>query len=144
MKLVEVVILVGSQCLSPIEAGHGVTEAAKVHCAVLIRQDPETEVVEILPRSAATDPRVIAMLVQPIRGTALAGPDAPMPAPQPATSEGSGTLSGKKMQARNPAMAVVTGKKTPGARRSDSCGSYKAVWYTNKYGRRKYRCVRAG
>ena len=136
MNLVEVVILVGSQCLSPIEAGHGITEAAKVNCAVLIRQDPETEAVEIVPQSAATDPKVIAMLVQPLRGEPSIDASA--------ASIGSATLSGKRMKARDSVAAVTTGQKRPGARRSDSCGSYKAVWYTNKNGRRKYRCIRAG
>lgn len=167
MKLIEVVILVGSQCLSPLEAGPGITAASKVQCAVLIRQDPETEAVELVPRTAATDPEVIAILARPATGQASEEGEAQAPdMNQPATAgqefaktdrrplmivsdEGRKTpiktvsLSGKKMQARSPAAAVAA-KKKYGARRTDSCGSYKAVWYTNKYGRRKYRCVRAG
>ena len=56
MKLVEVVILVGSQCLSPVHSAPGLTEAGKVPCAVLIRQDPQTADVEFVPQAAATDP----------------------------------------------------------------------------------------
>ena len=54
MNLVEVVILVGAQCLSPMQSGPGVTEVGKVPCAVLIRQDPATADVEIVPAAAAT------------------------------------------------------------------------------------------
>ena len=156
MKLIEVVILVGSQCLSPIDVGVGVTEAAKVQCAVLIRQDPATEAVEIVPRTAATDPDVIAMLVKPsmIRAaddaaqpqeTLADGSAKQRPRLRAANSDRTETsaLSGRKMQARNAAAVAGRGKKTS-ARRTDICGSYKAVWYTNKQGRRKYRCVRAG
>lgn len=153
MNLIEVVILVGSQCLSPIEAGNGVTEVAKVQCAVLIRQDPDTEAVEIVPHTAATDPDVIAMLVRPENMEALSPEDTAKPSLRPVMVAGddgrtapvsTGTLSGRKMQARNPATVVTGGKKRASVRRSDACGSYRAVWYTNKYGRRKYRCVRAG
>lgn len=49
MNLVEVVILFGAQCLSPLESGSGLTEAGKVPCAVLIRHDPPTAAVEIVP-----------------------------------------------------------------------------------------------
>lgn len=154
MKLIEVVILVGSQCLSPVEVSIGLTEAAKVQCAVLIRQDPETEAVEILPREAATDPEVIAILVRP-EGEARAGEEQGRPKPElrPVTLNGdaarsdpieTGSLSGRKMQARNPAAVVEKDRKRSTARRTDRCGSYKAVWYTNKQGRRKYRCVRMG
>lgn len=152
MNLIEVVILVGSQCLSPIELGAGTTEAAKVQCAVLVRQDPDTEAVEIVPPAAATDPEVIAMLVRPDRGVADAAGDAEKTSLRPVSEVedgrgapvSTGTLSGKKMQERNPATVVSSGKKRTSARRSDVCGSYRPVWYTNKYGRRKYRCVRAG
>src|SRR4051812_15433897 len=65
MNLVEVVILVGSQCLSPMQSGPGLTEVNKVSCAVLIRQDPQTAQVEIVPQEAATNPDVVAMLVKP-------------------------------------------------------------------------------
>ena len=47
---------------------------------------------------------------------------------------------------KNPAKAkvAVTRKRVVVTRRTDACGSYKAVWYTNKDGRRKYRCVKSG
>lgn len=158
MKLIEVVILVGSQCLSPVDVSVGMTEAAKVQCAVLIRQDPDTEAVEIVPRTAATDPEVIAMLLRPEAQTADDGgtetaEGLPRAEKRPLALGGeearsdpieTGSLSGRKMQARNPATAVERNTKRTAVRRTDRCGSYKAVWYTNKYGRRKYRCVRMG
>lgn len=154
MKLVEVVILVGSQCLSPIQSGDGVTEVSKVPCAVLIRQDPATNDIDIIPQSAATDPNVIAMLVKPRRPDA---PDdvtgsltAPRPVPQTNVTEVRVTPA-----ADDEVEEVVQPKPKPGAapprkkaaaavRRTDNCGSYRAVWYTNKSGHRKYRCVKAG
>ncbi|WP_421694349.1 hypothetical protein [Aestuariivirga sp.] len=148
MKLVEVVILVGSQCLSPLQHGDGITDAGKVHCAVLIRQDAETGDIEIIPRSAATDPDVIAMLVKP---RAADAPD-----------DVTGSLTVPRAVPRMAAMQVLPAgdeevdvavptpkpdpaprKRVSSARRTDACGSYRAVWYTNKSGHRKYRCVKA-
>lgn len=167
MTLVEVVILVGAQCVSPLETGPGVTEASKVSCAVLIRQDKQTSEIEILPRAAATDPDVIAMLVKP-RPERLAG--RPGRLPIAATADVTGSITPAPLTHIEPASAAVepdtisppepavakpvvkakraaastTGRRAVASRRSDACGSYKAVWYTNKEGRRRYRCVRAG
>lgn len=171
MKLVEVVILVGSHCLSPMESGAGLTEVGKVPCAVLIRQDPQTSDVEIIPSSAATDPDVIAMLVKPRPEEPSAPPtivpaaaeditgsiDLPKPVPDSgvegrvieATAE---TLEDVAVPKPRPVAApkkqrsdAATAKPVKtSARRTDSCGSYRAVWYTNKSGHRRYRCVKAG
>ena len=35
-------------------------------------------------------------------------------------------------------------RKHAAVARNNACGSYRAVWYTNKEGRRKYRCVKSG
>lgn len=168
MKLIEVVILAGSHCLSPLQSGDGLTEAGKVPCAVLIRQDPETQAVQIIPRGAATDPQVIALLMKSAASPASSPPqqakqemspsppvpaDLPMPRPRPvvvASDEGrtdaieTGSLSGAKFQSREPAGRAAASQNKATVRRTDSCGSYKAVWYTNKQGRRKYRCVKVG
>lgn len=151
MKLVEVVILVGSQCLSPLQPGHGVTEAGKVPCAVLIRQDPKTSDIEIVPHSAATDPDVIAMLVKP---RTFEGPDeatgsTTAVAAMPRMTEVKVTpASDEDIQVAVPKpRPVVKAASSPRVRvseRRDRCGSYRAVWYTSKAGHRKYRCVKAG
>lgn len=162
MKLVEVVILLGSQCLSPVQSGDGVTDVGKVSCAVLIRQDPQTADVEIIPPSAATDPDVIAALVKPrthsIVPTAAEDVTGGIVAPWPVPETG---MPGKVIEASaetleevplpKPRPAVSVQKQKPVAarakrvaKRADSCGSYRAVWYTNKEGRRRYRCVKAG
>lgn len=159
MTLVEVVILLGSQCLSPLESGGGLTEATKVPCAVLIRHDPQTAEVEIVPPSAATDPALIAMLVKPREGApagkvdrlVLADHDditgsitrAPVVIPASAAVEPAASVVPKP----KPVMKKKRDAKPAAKRkvaRSDACGSYRAVWYTNKDGRRKYRCVKAG
>lgn len=176
MKLVEVVILVGSQCLSPVQSAPGLTEVGKVPCAVLIRQDPQTADVEIVPQAAATDPDVVAMLVRPRSPEPAAGQPTIVPAsaeeddvtasiklprPVPDTGEAAKVIeasaetvedvvapkprpvvSAAKQKAAAPAAPRT--KRSASAKRSDSCGSYRAVWYTNKDGRRRYRCVKAG
>lgn len=161
MNLVEVVILLGAQCLSPMEQGPGLTVVGKVPCAVLIRQDPQTAAIEIVPRSAATDPAVIAMLVKPAatpvikadRQVARVGDDITgsiTPAPPrivPTSAEVQPELATPKpkptVKKTRVAKAAVK-KRVAVTRRSDACGSYKAVWYTNKDGHRKYRCVKTG
>jgi len=156
MNLVEVVILVGAQCLSPMESGEGVTEVGKVRCAVLVLQDPATAEVDFVPPSAATDPAVIAMLVKPRPGApppksdSLAATDGPVigsisRAPRIVPTSGGVDAEDEP----GPGPPSTAGKKSsakPAAarKRSDTCGSYRAVWYTNKEGRKRYRCVRQG
>ena len=171
MNLIEVVILAGAQCLSPLQAADGATEVSKVPCAVLISLNKETGDVEFMPPAAATDPQVIAMLVRP--GDAGGGPvvvptaadgAAELPSRAPITSPREETTAAPKITARvvpvakpektaeqrktarvekKPA-APSTAKKRSAARRTDVCGSYRAIWYTNKAGRKKYRCVKTG
>ena len=155
MTLIEVVILAGAQCLSPVQEVPGTTEVGKVPCAVLIRMDQKTGDVEFTPPAAATDPQVIAMLLRPTpsdadpqgEGDAQETETAFVPAksnreaapppekPKPAAKAGSPRKSQR---------VAVAAKKQRRAKRGDACGSYKAVWYTNKQGRRRYRCVRQG
>jgi hypothetical protein len=161
MNLVEVVILVGAQCLSPMDSGPGLTEVGKVPCAVLIRQDPATSEIDIVPQSAATDPAVIAMLVKP-RGAApvikadrlptAAAPDggitgsitrAPRIVPASAEVDPEELVPQPKPVAKKTRAARLPAQCVAAARRN-ACGASRAVWYTNKDGRRKYRCVKSG
>jgi hypothetical protein len=148
MRLIEVVILAGSQCVSPIQGSEGLTEVVKVPCAVLVRHDAATDEVEILPPGAATDPQVIAVLVKPSAPAAAAAPAetiVPVSAPETITPE----KVEKKSQARAPAAEPAPRKKRAERRSAerkppDRCGSYRAVWYTAKNGHKRYRCVKAG
>ena len=160
MTLIEIVILAGAQCLSPVQEALGTTEAGKVPCAVLIRMDQKTGDVEFIPPAAATDPQVIAMLLRPGLASAAASGADPLgegdaqeaeAALLPATSGGEAAPPpespkplAKAESPRKAARAAASARKQRRARRGDACGSYKAVWYTNKQGRRRYRCVRQG
>lgn len=156
MNLVEVVILVGARCISPMESGDGITEVGKVPCAVLVLQDAATSRVDFVPPSAATDPAVIAMLVKPRPGApagktdSLAATDGLViggPSRAPRIVPTSGEVDGDDEPA--PKELSAAGKNSsarPAAsrKRTSTCGTYRAVWYTNKEGRRRYRCVRQG
>lgn len=167
MNLIEVVILAGVHCLSPVETADGATVAGKVPCAVLIHMNEQTGDVEFMPPAAATDPQVIASLVRSEEAETATleiapdGPqpegdtqDAPLPVPKP-TEKAATEDTAREKPAKNAdrvepprkperrKIATAT-KKRSAAKRRDACGSYKAVWYTNKEGRRKYRCVKTG
>lgn len=171
MNLIEVVILAGVQCLSPVEAADGTTVAGKVPCAVLIHMNEQTGDVAFTPPAAATDPQVIASLVRREDGdtatleiAAGAPPpegdtqDIPLPAPKPqekaqlkaVADDAPKEKAAKAADRVKPAhqaqrrKTASTTKRQRAGKRQDSCGSYKAVWYTNKEGRRKYRCVKTG
>ena len=62
MKLVEVVVLMGAHCISPVQTTHAVTEAAKVQCAVVIEKDTTAGTIRIVPAGASTKPEVVAVL----------------------------------------------------------------------------------
>ena len=152
IKLVEVVILLGSQCMSPLQQGEGVTDVGKVPCAVLIRQDAATGDTEFIPRSAATDPEVIAMLVKPRAADAaqhapdevMGKPTAPQSLPRRAEMQVMPAADEEaEVAVPAPKPDPAPRKRVSSARRTDHCGSYRAVWYTNKSGHRKYRCVKA-
>jgi pyruvate/2-oxoglutarate dehydrogenase complex dihydrolipoamide acyltransferase (E2) component len=152
MNLIEVVILAGVQCLSPVEAAEGTTIVGKVPCAVLIKLDEETGKVDFTPPSAASNPQVIAILVKP------GGADAPAASAPDETPTAEGDAQDqpeaqkpelREKRAAKPAKPperrkLASARKERVAKRKDACGSYKAVWYTNKEGRKKYRCVRTG
>jgi hypothetical protein len=148
MTLIEVVLLSGVHCLSPVEEAKAATIVAKVPCAVVIRLDDKTGDVDFTPPAAASNPQVIAMLVKPPAEEALpvaevAKGDAEE-APPPklnVTRKKTAASPAKPVERRKLASAA---KKQRSAKRKDACGSYKAVWYTNKSGHRRYRCVRTG
>jgi hypothetical protein len=87
MKLVEVVVLIGAQCISPVQTTAGLTEAAKVQCAVVIEKDTIARTIRIVPAAASTHPQVTAVLER-LDNTAPAGamiePAAAPPTPAPA------------------------------------------------------------
>lgn len=152
MNLIEVVLLAGVQCMSPVQPAEGTTVLGKVPCAVLIRLDEDTGDVDFTPPSAASNREVIALLVktddvevpaipEPEEDTTAEGDAQDLPvAPKPQAREKSEEKPVKTPERRKTAAA----KRKRVSQRNDSCGSYKAVWYTNKQGRRKYRCVRSG
>lgn len=168
MRLIEVVILAGSHCVSPMQGGDGITEVVKVPCAVMVRHDAATDAVEIVPPAAATDPQVIAILVKPETAPAAAMAEAPaevsakgdrampadegdggevipiaMPRVKPVSSEAV-EQPREKAQSRVKRTAQSRKKAVATRKLSDRCGSYRAVWYTAKDGHKRYRCVKAG
>jgi len=62
MKLIEVVVLLGAQCISPVQHTGTATEAAKVQCAVVIEKDTEAGTLRIMPAGASRQPEVVAVL----------------------------------------------------------------------------------
>lgn len=62
MRLVEVVMLMGAHCVSPVEHSALVTEAGKVQCAVVIEKDTDRGTMTVTPGGAASDPQVMAAI----------------------------------------------------------------------------------
>lgn len=60
MRLVEVVMLMGAHCVSPVEHTPMMTDATKVQCAVVIEKDTESGTMLVTPPEAAADPQVAA------------------------------------------------------------------------------------
>lgn len=103
MRLVEVVMLVGAHCVSPVENSQVqmLTEAAKVQCAVVIEKDTDSGRVTVTPQQAVTDPLVSAALAR--LGTPTAAPRI-VPAFAPA---GSPTVEIKPPAARQTVPAPI-------------------------------------
>ncbi|WP_373502281.1 hypothetical protein [Aestuariivirga sp.] len=166
MKSIELIFLIGSQCVSPVEAAPGFTEVAKVQCAVVIERDTETNLVIVTPESAASIPRVAEAMRMPQRAIPVSAP------PEPVQGDTSGQAGVVRMEVSPPAtpeepevqqpeakvaepeaepaepkpkeaVRKTTGKKKTAAagKPKDVCGAgRKAVWYTSSPGHRKYRC----
>ena len=60
MRLVEVVMLMGAHCVSPVEHTPMMTDATKVQCAVVIEKDTDSGTMSVTPPEAARDPQVAA------------------------------------------------------------------------------------
>ena len=70
MNLIEVVVLLGAHCISPVQHADAVTQVRKVQCAVMVEQDTDTGRVIVTPRAAETKPEVTAVLKRIARGNA--------------------------------------------------------------------------
>lgn len=58
MKLVEVIILAGTHCISPLQHADGLTDAAKVSCAVIVEKDTDANLVSVMPPWQVNAPEV--------------------------------------------------------------------------------------
>lgn len=58
MKIVEIIVLMGTQCISPIQHTPSMTEVSKVQCAVVIEKDSVSNTVEVSPPAAVNHPTV--------------------------------------------------------------------------------------
>lgn len=229
MKLIEVIILTGVHCASPVQHTPQATEAGKVWCAVIVEADSVTKIAEVTPPEEARNPLVVAALkrldatvamppapepppvdldaiaaqVAAIPGSASPPPlDQPEEVPRltaappaispevetpdsasadPATAEGEPQPASSQPELPEPEATAPEAdpaadaadqqpgtetaaveeeppaprtkartakpkkKKASTKRRSDVCGKTRqAVWYTNKDGKRKYRCRKPG
>lgn len=72
MRLVEVVVLMGAHCISPVEHSQLMTEAAKVQCAVVVEKDTDRGTLRVTPETASADPRVAAAVAH-LTGVAQRG-----------------------------------------------------------------------
>jgi len=64
MRLVEVVMLMGAHCVSPVEHSQMMTEAAKVQCAVVIEKDTNQGTLTVTPKDAASNPQVVEAIAR--------------------------------------------------------------------------------
>ena len=206
MKLVEVVILAGTHCISPLQHADGLTDAGKVSCAVIVEKDSETNTVTVMPswqagapevrlaiggnRNSLPGPQVATapeLRIEP--AAARPTPAAPPPSPAapdpaltpseqlPATAGGetppapnqpedaaqdpaetqlgdagqSDVMASENPKAQDRPVRVAALESAPPKLQrtiranSGACmGEARPAWYTNKDGRRKYRCVKPG
>ena len=125
MKLIEVVVLMGAHCVSPVQHTANSTEAGKVHCAVMIEKDTQAGTLRIVPAGASHEPEVVAVIKRLDTAAPAAEPvvakvrTAPQPKPAP------------KQAARQEAKSKCRGEARP-------------KWYINAEGHRKYRCALPG
>ena len=170
MKIIEVVVLLGAHCISPVQHADAVTEVGKVQCAAMVEQDTVTGRVTVTPREAALQPAVKAVLQRIAAGSAAgaepgtriepawAKPAAQQSAPAQKPLESPKTVTSATAtapaEAETPAPAPVkrsaaekkkAAAKTKSAKRgANQCkGGAAPEWYTTAEGKKKYRCVRA-
>lgn len=168
MKIVELVFLLGAQCVSPLESHPQHTEVSKVPCAVVIEKDTEAQTVTVSPEWAARLPRVAEAMKLPVTAVPASAPppvqmpprpplaaadvakapapDAP-PAAEPAPPEAQVAALPPDEQKPDPKPEAPAKKTVTAAAKEPTnlCGANrKAVWYTASPGHRKYRCRPAG
>lgn len=161
MKTIEIVMLMGAHCISPVEQTGVATVASKVQCAVVIERDSEAGTLRIVPAGASRQPEVAAVLQRLVSDEAAPGnaPTAVAPAPSadiqppappakaaPASAPANDVRAAeKKADEPKPAAPKAKMAETPIDKAASKCrGDAKPKWYTNAEGRRKYRCVRPG
>ena len=169
MKLIEIVVLVGAHCVSPVQHTTNATEAGKVHCAVVIEKDTQAGTLRIVPAGASREPEVVAVLnrldtaapaptIAAVAGPpvsaaptpAIVPPPALVPAPQPSVAEAPAPAAAAETEqpAEQPKAAPKPRPAPKQAEKQDEkskCrGEAKPKWYTNAQGGRKYRCVLPG
>jgi hypothetical protein len=86
MKLIEVVVLAGAHCISPVQQSGAATEIVKVQCAVVIEKDTEAGTLRIVPAGSSREPQVVAVLERLDReesGTTIEPASAPPAAAAP-------------------------------------------------------------
>lgn len=165
MRFIEVIVLMGAHCVSPVQHTPTMTEAGKVQCAVVVEKDTETGEVKVTPEAASMDPQVAAVvqkLANEAAGSAMrpeptivpvgappASPqskpsppaalevDAPQPEPQEADQAPEAPAAAEEQTAKAP----TPPKEKPN--RLQCKGGAVPKWYTTAEGRRKYRCVKA-
>jgi hypothetical protein len=171
MKLIEVVVLTGAHCISPVQHMGAATEVAKVQCAVVIEKDTQAGTLRIVPAGASGKPEVVAVLerldgetsIEPAfappaqsappaavrQAQALAPlpqtpplPEIPAEAARPAAPETAEPVTAQTETAELPKAAEAPREKAAGKHKC--IGEAKPKWYTNAEGRRKYRCVLPG
>jgi hypothetical protein len=92
MKLIEIVVLAGAHCISPVQQTEAVTHVGKVQCAVIVEKDTEAGTLRIVPAGATNRQEVAAVLQRLERdepgsftpGTTIQPAYAPAIAPPPA------------------------------------------------------------
>jgi hypothetical protein len=128
MKLIEIVVLLGAQCISPVQHSAATTEVQKVQCAVVIERDTAAGTVRIVPAGASTRPEVVAVLdrldgneTQRIAPAAAPPPDptapaqtaAAEPAPAPAIAPPPEQVTAAPEPAKAEAPAAEAAKPDP-------------------------------
>jgi hypothetical protein len=102
MKLIEVVVLAGAHCISPVQQSGAATEVVKVQCAVVIEKDTEAGTLRIVPAGSSREPQVVAVLERLDReesGTTIEPASAPPAvAAPPVTTETPLPATGPKQQ----------------------------------------------
>jgi len=85
MRLIEVIMLMGAHCVSPVEHSALVTDATKVQCAVVMEKDTDKGTLTVTPPAAVADPQVAAAVLRlgngPDAGTRIVPARAPAGSP---------------------------------------------------------------